>query len=176
MKQQCLLKKVDVYCLDMYIWTFIYSLLCIFFLSQEKIDACLTGVFLYEAKALYDYNTFFHMFNREFGLPIILDQHSDFLEEYLTEFKKLTASREVNYQGVNYIHAIDLVQERTSETARLNKKFVNLPEGAKSNVLNASISADFSRHMLDLLCFFFCKLHRERKVIAKVWKATWRIH
>ena len=49
------------------------------------------------------------MFNREFDLQVILDQHSDFLEEYLTKFNKLTVLRELEYQGVNYIHAIDLV-------------------------------------------------------------------
>ena len=75
------------------------------------------------------------MFNREFDLPVILTHHSEFLEEYLAEFKKLTASREVEFEGVDYIHAIDLVQDRTSETARLNKKFVNLPEGAKLAIL-----------------------------------------
>ena len=75
------------------------------------------------------------MFNREFDLPEILTHHSEFLEEYLAEFKKLTASREVEFEGVDYIHAIDLVQDRTSETARLNKKFVTLPEGAKLAIL-----------------------------------------
>ena len=36
---------------------------------------------------------------------------------------------------MNYIHAIDLVQERTSETTMLNKKFATLPEGAKLAII-----------------------------------------
>ena len=90
--------------------------------------------FLYEADALQNYNIFFKMFNVQFDLPIIIEHHRDYLNDQLEDFRRLTASREVEYQGVQYVHAADLVQERASETSRLNKKFAALPESTKLSI------------------------------------------
>lgn len=70
--------------------------------------------FLYDSNAMHEYDIFFKMFNMDFDLQAILGHHVDYLEEQLEEFTKLTASREIEYEGVLYVHAIDLVQERTS--------------------------------------------------------------
>ena len=84
--------------------------------------------FLYEANALQDYDLFFQMFNSSFDIAAIVKHHIEFLQDELEEFKKQTESREVKYQGVHYVHAMDLVQQKTSQTSRLNKKFTSLLE------------------------------------------------
>ena len=74
------------------------------------------------------------MFNVQFDLPVIISHHRDYLKDQLEDFIRLTASREVDYQGVHYVHASDLVQERGSATSRLNKKFAALPENTKLSI------------------------------------------
>ena len=74
------------------------------------------------------------MFNVQFDLPAIISHHMAYLNDQLEEFKCLTASREVEYQGENYVHAADLVLEKASQTSRLHKKFSALPESAKLSI------------------------------------------
>ena len=71
------------------------------------------------------------MFNTNFDLAAVLGRHLEYLEEPLNNFSELTKSREIEYKGNLYVHALDLVGEGGSATTRLNKKFLSMPESTK---------------------------------------------
>ena len=87
--------------------------------------------FLYDSNAIQEYDIFFKMFNMDFDLQAIHGHHIDYLEKLIKEFTKLTSHREFEYEGVLYVHAIDLVLDRTSATVKLNKKYISMPASTK---------------------------------------------
>ena len=95
-------------------------------LSVERITSeSALQQFLSEANALQDYGMFFKMFNTNFDLEAVLGRHLDYLEEPLKDFSQLTKSKEIEYKGVLYVHALELVVEGVeggSATSRLSKK------------------------------------------------------
>ena len=87
--------------------------------------------FLYDSHAIDEYNEYYKLFNANFNLEKILVHHSDYLSDQALEFHNLIQPRLVMYHNKEYVHAIDLVEETTSMTSRLNKKCISIPEDTK---------------------------------------------